>query len=161
MGCLAQHAVPHGCGSHRHFHGAVTTRFMGTKSKPSSASSITNPAHPALLQVVPAPRVVPCPFCSQKPPAPGSLTPPGSSLPTAAPCRPWLAEGPPVPQGQAEKAQGTRTAGARRAKADGYSCVISGSFPEKFPPGTTLPVRYHEQVPGILIPGSKDPSLLL
>ena len=73
VGCLAQRAVPHGSGRHGHFYGAMTTRSTGTKSKLRSVTSIRNPPHPALLQTVPAPCVVPRPFCSEKPPAPGSL----------------------------------------------------------------------------------------
>ena len=72
VGRLAQHAVPHGCGRHRHFHRAMTTPVMGTKRKLCSATSIINAPHPAVLPAVPAPCVVPCPFCSEKPPAPGS-----------------------------------------------------------------------------------------
>lgn len=131
MWCLAEGAVPHSCGKHRHFQEAMTICFMGTKSKLCTATTIINPPHPSLFQAVSAPRVVPCPFCSEKPLASGS---------------PWCCwafpspvsmdcGGAPFPWEKTKRAQDTGTAGSRctSSKACGYGCVISSSFPNNFP----------------------------
>lgn len=103
-----------GSGTHGNVHGAMTTQSTGTESKLCSAASVQNPPHPALLQAVPAAGMVPCPFCSEKLPAPGSpclpacpdtdgLFPPHYCSPAPLACG-----GAPFPGGQAERAQGTQ-----------------------------------------------------
>lgn len=123
--------------------GAMTTQSTGTESKLCSAASVQNPPHPALLQAVPAPGMVPCPFCSEKLPAPGSpclpacpdtdgLFPPHYCSPAPLACG-----GAPFPGGQAERAQGTQ---CTSSKADDYSSVIPSSLPDISPlPTCTLP----------------------
>lgn len=150
-----------GSGRHGNVHGAMTTQSTGTESKLCSAASVQNPPHPALLQAVPAPGMVPCPFCSEKLPAPGSpclpacpdtdgLFPPHHCSPAPLACG-----GAPFPAGQAERAQGTQ---CTSSKADDYSSVIPSSLPDISPfPTCTLP----QQTSNTLILGSKDLSLLL
>lgn len=83
----------HGSGRCGNVHGAMSTQPTGTKSKLCSAVSIQNPPHLALLL-----QAVPCPCCSENPPAPGSPSLPalmllGFSFPTTAPQHPWPVEG--------------------------------------------------------------------
>lgn len=174
MGCLAQDTAPHGCGRHRHFHGAMTTCFTGTKSKLCSETPIINPPHPTLLQAVPAPCMVPCPFCSKKPPAPGSpclpacppaLTLSGFSGPIAAPQCPWPMEGLPShghrQRGHGALAQQAHGVQAPKLMATAVLSPAPSPINSLFPPGTILPAHCHKQMPCILTLGSKDLSLLL
>lgn len=78
----------HGSGRHGNVHGAMTTQSTGTKSKLCSAASTQKPPHPALLQAVPAPGMLLCPFFTRQP-----LMLMGYSLPITAPQHPWPVEG--------------------------------------------------------------------
>lgn len=148
----------HGSGRDGNVHRAMITHSTGAKSKLCSAASTQTLPHPALLQAVTAPAMVPCPFCSEKPPAPGSpdaddadgLFPPHHCSPAPLACG-----GAPFPGGQAEKPQGTR---CTSSKADDHSSVNPSSLLVISPlPTCTL----SQQISSTLILCSKDLSLWL